>query len=82
MAQAHTVAEPGLTNAPGEKLTLCLDVCIGGLRIELVSIPIQRGNCNGYEYEFTRLDAHGIRYWNLSEVSIPNPVWMANSRIA
>ena len=63
-------------------LALRLDVCIGGLHIELVSIPIQCGNCNGHEYDFTCLDAHGIDPWNPSEVSIPNLVWMTNYGIA
>ena len=41
---------------------LRLDVCTGGLCIELVSIPIQEGNCNGHEYEFACLDAHELAH--------------------
>ena len=50
---------PAVSHSISRKtVTLRLDVCIEGLRIELVSIPIQQENCNGYEYEFVCLDAH------------------------
>ena len=55
-------------------VTLRLDVCIGGLRIELVSIPIQTGNCNRHEYEFGCLDVYRIGSRNHPEVSIQNRV--------
>ena len=63
-------------------LTLCLDVCIGGLCIVLVSIPIQTGNCNRHEYEFGCLDVYRIGSRNRPEVSIQNRVWMSNTGIA